>query len=98
MFVEFKKKGEVQGPAVGSREHIVQWLETKSGEYFWDSATICACGQYKTAHGMWEWSNDRYREVYENFYGSLDSLNDLAHVMPHTFEALRDRCRQVWGI
>jgi hypothetical protein len=86
-------------PEIGTKEHIVLWLSSKTGPYDWVNVSVCACGQYwqenVDAERPWAWQRDGY--VIDL---NMDWLNCLA-VHPikekETFERLyKDACADLY--
>jgi hypothetical protein len=59
-------------PEVETKEHIVLWLSSKTGEYDWHNSKVCACAQYWAEHGrQGDWVLNRLahaRDTFEDLY------------------------------
>jgi hypothetical protein len=82
-------------PEPRTKEHIVLWLSSKTGEYNWYNSTICACAQYWAEYGGGQqggWSLLYQPKPEEDRKDPLSWLNWLAFGC-HTFEELYKRAR-----
>jgi hypothetical protein len=72
----------LQRTEIGTKDHVLLWLETKGDEaYDWLTGD-CPAGQYSREYGD------------ERAGLNLERINTLAKIEPHTFGALHERASQ----